>query len=1007
MRLWLAVLLLAPVALADGRLVRGRLPLEVFSAAQGLPSDSVMDILRDSRGSMWFATLDGLSRFDGHDFINYSTADGLPGRMVWAIAEDRQGNIWVATSKGVASMAPGAQRGRALFRTAGTEGSTALFVDHADAIWTACGEDLCQIRDGRLAIVESFRDAGGKNVGTIAESPSGELWVGTSFGLLRRRGDGTWRRYSVQPFRGGDNVTGLMFDAENRVWIANSMGMFIVALTENDVDSRPLSERITETFFPGMALRLPKPGEVVRITVPGPPKIVHARTPYRWEDGTVWLPMAAGMIRITPDRIDLLDESDGLPPAEMNTVMDDPAGNLWIGTRGRGAYRLARIGATSYTRTHGLASERITSVFPLEDGSMCATNRDGMSCLRDGVIRNAALFPRGMNFRGWGWNQIVVRDARGAWWFPTDDGLIEWPPVADLEDLGRIAPAKIHGKADGLADVSVFRVWQDSRGTLWVSTFGNKPLSRRDPGSSRFVSFGAENGFIAAAPTAFAEDAAGNVWIGVYTGELLRTRPNGTFERITRGVPGGQVRDLKIDSKGRLWIAAIEGLARIDNPTLLQSQFVHQRYSQRDGLASDSAYCVAELPDGRMAIGSQRGLDLFDVTTGSVTHVTASDGLASNEVSDLALDAKSGLWMATIGGLSHLRTLPRPRNLPPPQPRITSIHLDGLPFAIADLGATSVPGVRVEYPRRGMTVRYTATHFDPGQNLRFQYRLTSREPAKERWTNAGSERAVVLDRLPSGEGVFEVRTVAANGAASAPARIAFVVIPPLWNRTWFVVLIVALIAAAAIALHRARLMRLLELQRMRLRVATDLHDDLGSNLSRISILSELAKGDERLLDEIAGTARDLVDSLGDSIWSIDPRRDDLKSLLVRVHHFTAAMFEAQSVAYDLHLPDDVASLRLDPEQRREIYLILKEALNNVARHASARNVRVSATNEKAMLRITVEDDGKGFATGTTAEREEGGRGIPSMTDRARRVRGSLGIASEPGFGTSVTVTMPV
>lgn len=1007
-RLLIVTILLAQTALAEGQRVRGRLPLEAFSAMHGLPSDSVVDILRDSRGSMWFATLDGLSRFDGHEFVNYSTDDGLPDRMIRAVAEDRQGSIWVATLKGVVSMSPNAKRRRPLFKSAGQEASTTLLVDREGAVWSGCGNDLCMVRDGRLEVVESFRRAGGKAVGTIRQSPSGELWVGTEYGLLRRGHDGAWKHFAVQPFRGGDNVTGLMFDTQRRLWIANPLGIFVLGLTENDADPRPLFDRASETFLPGMTLRLPRAGEVVRITLPGAPRIVHARTPYRWRDGTVWLPMAVGMLRITPERIDLLDESDGLPSTEMNVVKEDVEGNLWIGTRGGGAFRLAQVGAMSYTRTHGLASERITSVFPLEDGSMCATNRNGMSCIRDGTIRNGALFPRGMNFRGWGWNQIVVRDRRGAWWFPTDDGLIEWPAVKNIEELGRIAPTKIHAKAEGLSDPSVFRVWQDSRGTLWVSTFGEQPLSRRDPGSSRFVSFGEADGFIRAAPTAFAEDRAGAVWIGVYTGALLRTRPDGTFERITRGVPGGQVRDLKIDSKGRLWIAALDGLSRIENPTAPQSQFVLTSFSRRNGLASDSAYCIAELPDGRMAIGSQRGLDLLDLGSGIVTHVSASDGLAANEVGDLALDDKGGLWMATIGGLSYLRTLPRLRNLPPPQPRIAAIRLEGLPIAVAELGTTFVSGVRIEYPRRGMTVRYSAAHFDPKQDLRFEYRLATNEP----WTNAGSQRAVVFDRLPAGEATFEVRSVAANGTPSAPARISFLVIPPFWSRMWFIALSVAMLAAIAIALHRSRVMRLLALQRMRLRVATDLHDDLGSNLSRISILSELAKGNanqsgQRLLDEIAESARDLVDSLGDSIWSIDPRRDDLQSLLLRLRHFTAAVFEAQSISADFRLPGNVGALRLDPEQRREIYLILKEALNNVARHASALNVRVSVTNVKDVLHITVEDDGRGFVTGTSTEREDGGRGIPSMTDRAKRVGGSLGIASEPGRGTTVTVALPV
>jgi ligand-binding sensor domain-containing protein/signal transduction histidine kinase len=1002
MRAIFAAALLLVAYTADGQRVRGRLPLEAFTAVHGLPSDSVTDILPDSRGSMWFATLDGLSRFDGQEFVNYSTDDGLPDRMIWAVAEDRQGAIWAATSKGVASMTPSATRGRTLFKRSSTEPSTALFVDRNGTLWAECAPNLCTARNGRLEIHEPFRRAGGASVTSIVESTSGELWVGTWHGLFRRRRDGIWHRYVVQPHRTTDHVTGLMFDAENRIWIANSWGALVFSPTEPRPDSRPLAEQ-ANTFLPGMTLRLPRPGEVVRVTTSTSPTIIHANRPYRSRDGATWLPTSVGLLRITPERIDLLGETDGLPATEMNAAREDPAGNLWIGTRGGGAYRLARGGATSYTRVHGLASERITSVFLLEDGSVCATNRDGLSCLRDGILRNGSLFPRDIAFRGWGWNQIVVRDRRGAWWFGTEDGLFEWPD-APIEDLGRIAPTRVYTTRDGLGAMSVFRVWQDSRGTLWVSTFGERTLSRRDPGSAHFVSFGPAEGFVKGAPTAFAEDNAGNVWIGAYTGELIRILRNGVLEQITNGFPGSMVRDLKMDSKGRLWVAAQDGLTRIDNPTAHQSRFIRTTYSHRNGLTSDSAYCVLELPDHRMAIGSQRGLDLLDLATNTVTHVSTRDGLASNEVSDLALDAKGGLWMATVGGLSHLRVLPQPRQAPPAQPRIAAIEVDGAPVAIPELGGTSIAGVRIEYPSRRMIVRYSASHFDSERALRFEYRLAQ----SERWSNVGSQRAVVFDRLPAGEGAFEVRAVAPDGATSPAASVSFVVIPAFWNRPVFLAFVIALAIAVAFAIHRSRVLRLLELQRMRLRVATDLHDDLGSNLSRISMLSEVAKegmsnSGQRLLDEIAGIARDLVDSLGDSIWAIDPRRDDLKSVLLRLRHFTSAVFEAQSISADFHAPDDVATLRLDPERRRETYLILKEALNNIARHAAARNVHVTVTRVDSMLRITVEDDGKGFVAGEAVEREDGGRGIPNMTERARRAGGTFEIASAPGRGTRVTL----
>jgi signal transduction histidine kinase len=222
---------------------------------------------------------------------------------------------------------------------------------------------------------------------------------------------------------------------------------------------------------------------------------------------------------------------------------------------------------------------------------------------------------------------------------------------------------------------------------------------------------------------------------------------------------------------------------------------------------------------------------------------------------------------------------------------------------------------------------------------------------------------------------------------------------------------IAAIVLLALAAHRYRVGQAVALERVRTRAATDLHDDLGSSLSRISILSEVAKrrlgsATEPLLDEIAGSARGLVDALGDSIWSIDPKRDDVRSLLQRVRHFAAAVFESQSIDIDVRISPEVAELPLGAEQRRETYLILKEALNNAARHANAKHVAVIARAEGRTLRIAVEDDGRGFSQ-SAEPREDGGRGVPSMQERAQRAGGRLEIASRPGEGTRVLVTVPL
>ena len=993
----------ASVALAQSP--RGRLPLEAFTVAQGLANDSVNDILLDSRGFLWFATLDGLSRYDGNSFVNYTTENGIPDRMVWAVDEDRDGGLWIATSVGLVRMTATATRGPRLFERVSAAADVDpetfdVFVDRRGTVWSSCGAALCVVRNGRLEIEKGFRPPTGVRIGAITDSPLGDLWISTGNGLFRRRPDGTWRSYAVQPANGNDGVGGVTVDREGRLWIATGYGFVVWMPSDDDRNPGALIARAGTAALPGMTIALPRPGEAVAITAPGSKPII-CRPPIEARDGSIWEPCHSGLFHVDRGRIARYDTSDGLPFDSLS-VAEDASGDIWVGTRGSGVVRLARSGATTWTRAHGMVNQRIRALFQLDDRTVCAANQLGVSCLEEGVIHHASLWPAGIE-QGWGWNHIVANGADGTLWVASPSGLIHWPRVRRIEDLDRVAPLKIYTTRDGLGDDNIFRVWRDSRGRLWIGAFDLvEPLSRLDPATGRVEIFGGRQG-VTSTPTAFAEDRAGNVWMGLYEGGLVRVSGD-RFERVTERIPTGLVRDLETDSKGRLWVGTANGIVRIEDPTAPVALLPMRRFSREDGLASNSGYCFVEMPDGRIAIGAQRGLDVLDPGTGGVVHVSMREGLASDEVTVAMVDRDGALWLGTVNGLSRLPHIPAPRVVPPPRLRIDAIQIDGVPIAVAELGAVEISGVRVEYPKHAMSVGFSAPYSDPSRPLRFEVRLSG----SSSWTNAGTQRTILFDRLPSGRGALEIRAVTWNGRTSAPARVSFIVVPAVWKRPWFLALAFAVAVLLAFGAHRSRVSQLVAIERVRTRAATDLHDDLGSSLSRISILSEVAKrklgsdAPEPILDEIADSARGLVDALGDNIWSIDPRRDDVRSLLRRVRQCATAVFEAQSIALDVRMEPDVASLPIGAEQRRETYLILKEALNYSARHSNARRVAVVANADGRMLRIAVEDDGRGFSRG----RDEG-RGLSSMSDRAKRAGGNLEIASRPGEGTRVLVSVPL
>jgi signal transduction histidine kinase/ligand-binding sensor domain-containing protein len=972
------VFALIPFLLA-ATLATGRLPVEPITTAQGLVSDRVTHITRSSHGFLWIGTQDGLSRYDGQTFVNYTQRDGLPHPFVTTVIESRDGDIYVATLRGLVRMDASATRERGVFtRIAFDGGINDIVEDRAGTLWVGCGASLCTVQGDRLVRDSAYP---GPEPRVLAPSRDGTLWAGTTHGLFRRGANGSWERFAIQPHRGADQVEGLAIDEAGRLWISNGFGVFVC-----DVATLPrsgtLAERVTRTYRPGDRLQVPG---FLRLTSPAHPVVV-ARTAYSTRDGAMWIPSAIGVVRIRENEIELLGERAGIRGA-VNVVSEDAAGNLWLGSEVRGALRVSPDGATMFTRDHGLQHERINQIFDW-NGAVCATSGSTryLQCFENGSLVATELIPPSIEFAGWGWGDVVARDRAGAWWVATGQGVVHWPAVSSIRDFTRTRPT-IYDTRHGLGGDDVFRIFADSRGDLWFATFGPSVLTRRSGGV--FQAYTEKDGMPQVAPTAFAEDRAGNLWIGLYTGGLL-CFDGKRFERLGEEarIPRGFVRDLLVDHRGALWIATNEGVARIDDPTAAMVRAT----SVRD----EGALSLAELDAQTIVIGSARGAQLYDRLSKRGVTLTTRDGLPQNEIVVMHRDREGDLWLGTVTGLARRSSTPPAAALPPPRPRIVSVG----GRATEELGTHDAGILRLSWPDHRMSVAYAAADFDVRGPLQFEYRLSG----DASWTPAGTRRFVTYERLPFGEHHFEVRSVGRDGRRSAAATMYLDVVPPVWRRWWFLTLIALALLGLIVALHRLRVARLLALQQMRMRVATDLHDDLGSSLSRISILTELAKRkrEERILDEIGDTARGLVDALGDTIWAIDPRRDDLQSVMSRVRHFAADVLEAKSIVLDFEAQPSLAGLHLTPEKRREVFLILKEAIHNAARHSSATRVRVRAEVEGSRVRISVMDDGVGIH----GPREEG-HGLSSMRARAARAGGMLRIDGPPGAGTRIDVTLPI
>lgn len=259
-----------------------------------------------------------------------------------------------------------------------------------------------------------------------------------------------------------------------------------------------------------------------------------------------------------------------------------------------------------------------------------------------------------------------------------------------------------------------------------------------------------------------------------------------------------------------------------------------------------------------------------------------------------------------------------------------------------------------------------------------------------------------------------MKAVTTEGVESAsPAEIEFAVLPPVWRRWWFESLVLALAVALVFAAHRYRLAQMLSLERMRTAIATDLHDDIGASLSQIAILSEVARvrgngqaGPGEPLERVAALARELVDSMGDIVWSIRAEPQSMDSLIRRMREFALDLLASQGIEFEFQAPAAGENVQLSLQARRQLFLMFKECIHNVARHSGCTAVRVELKVVDREIALTVEDNGRGLKPSQKLPGWAGGNGIPGMRQRAESLGGRLELTSKRGTGCTVAIHIP-
>jgi signal transduction histidine kinase/ligand-binding sensor domain-containing protein len=1005
-----SLLLLVPLAHAQ------QYPLRHYNTNDGLAHSIVGAIYQDKKGYIWFATADGLSRFDGYRFTNYGKEDGLPGSVVTSITEDREGQLWIGTTAGVARMvddpiqsptneagsAAGKWRKFIAYRIGATDNSNAVgavLFDREGTLWCTSDEiyRASPVASGEPKFEVAITHKGWSSFRAFIDS-KGRLW----FGLLRELieyVDGQVIRYGAtdglpmeqtfsreSPTIFNEQIIAIMEDSQANIFVANrrSIFEFVPSTTRGELRGRWRK-------FP---LVLPADREI--------------RSLAAGLQNDLWVGTSKGLVRYEIDKQGSVTATESLTGSYIMALFQDRDGNLWASAKDDGVYESPGDFIVRFTKAEGMPDQGLVSFVEGPNQTIYAvTNTAGAVAIKDGKVKTIS------GSQSYAPNHFILgvnRDSRNDYWMRTNDGLYRFRgPELDLRR------GRKFGAADGAPPAKQFGIgwYEDPNGRIWCGALNDPALYMLPPtngGKRNFERIPLEKtprGHALDVLHCAIADRTGEIWFG-WQGDLGRYR-DGRVELIEppSGLTDIPPRTFFIDSRGWLWVGtAGSGALMTKDPTVERPQFVS--YTVRDGLVNDTVWQIVEDDLGRIYFSTSKGLDRLDTATGKIRHFTMAEGMGGPGATAAIKDRQGNIWVASGPGITKLSPNRERTPGPPPPVYFTHVQIAGEEAGLSERGAQRARLTELPASRNNLLVEFVGLNFHTGNTLLYQYKL---EGVDKDWSAPSEQRLLNFARLAPGSYSLLVRSVNVDGLSNdEPSIMEFRILPPLWQRWWFVSMVASLLIAGLLALHRMRLRQTVAMERIRAQVATDLHDEVGSGLAQIAILSEVAKRESTpaatgLLTEVADLARSMRESMSDIVWAVDPRKDSLADLVQRMKQATFNLLEADGVRVDFQAPADreIQSTGLTPDRRRQLLLIFKEAITNVARHADADAVVVEVAVHASELQLRISDDGSGF----NLDAQGNGHGLHGLQQRADTLNAKLQIESSPGAGTSIRVSLPL
>jgi ligand-binding sensor domain-containing protein/two-component sensor histidine kinase len=1008
-----------------------------LSIEDGLSQSTVEAIIQDQAGFMWFGTEDGLNRYDGYKFTVYKhdpdDPNSISSNNIWCLWVDSNNYLWIGTFTG------GLNR-----------------FDPKNETFTRYHHNP-----------EDPHSISSDNIRSISEDVQGNLWIGTrdrGINILDPESH-TFSKIRHDP----ENINSLLSNdirfiypnSNKEIWIATSNGLSVYKLSSHTFknyqnkkgDSNSLSHNSVRHIYKdrsgifwiatanGLNSHDPQTNKFINfLSDPNNPTSIsggYVRKVYEDPQGRLWMAIHRGGLNIFDREKNTFykyqhenDNPNSLGNNSPRVFYQDKGGLLWVGTMGAGLniYDPRKNRFKHYRHNPGdsnsLSHPIVWAISQGSEGDIWfGTHAGGLNRFDPKTQMYTRYLHNPSDPFSISSNnvRVITKDQQGNFWIGSRNGSVNY-----LETKKQLFRKFTYDPdiSNSFSGNTIRAIYEDQSGALWFCTWGGG-FNHFDRNSTTFTNFGNQpdnpNSLSSNNVVAIYQDRQGVFWVGTSNGLNRVTFPLDSANLVSyqlsqpqftrfyhdpsdpNSLSNSYILSIHEGQNGDLWFGTMLGLSRLQKKNRDKPLFA--RYFMKDGLPNDVVYGILEDSQSNLWLSTNNGLSRFDPESEIFKNYDIRDGLQSNEFNTgCYTQTNSGSFI--FGGVNGATeffpdSLTDSPFIPPVV--LTAFNIFDQPARLNQT-ISRTEKIILSHKDNFFSFEFAALDFSKPDRNRYAYML---EGFDEDWINAGTRRFAGYTKVDPGEYLFKVKGTNGDGVWNeAGTSIKITITPPFWKTWWFMLLSILAVGGGISLAIVARIKQLLKIERLRSKIAADLHDDIGAGLTEISIMGEViaSKTPEPAkniinsdLQKIGDTSRNLIDSMSDIVWLVNPRRDSLFDLVSRLGNTYTELLNSTDIHFKTENLESLKNVRLNMEYRQHLFMIFKEAINNCLKYSEGKEVFLKAVFRRKKLKIQLIDDGKGF----DMENTPCGNGIENMKSRAKIIGGSLKVTSQIGKGTII------